>query len=253
MAYRFCSRCSVLRPPDARFCPNCGDEFAKQDAALPEEWDQHPPIQPAKAPSRFLLATMAAFLALAVIAGGLGYFLSHPSTRKGGYPIPPTGTLPTPLPTPTGPVALTYRFVPRSTVVYLVRSRVDGTITYQGGSPHTVHRQIDASIRMTVMAVDPHGVATIRVRVERVSDSLARLDEAHLPRLGAMKVAPDGSILRGSGLGLLASGLPDVWVPGLEQIFPVLPSRPVAPGDHWNFEVAQPFGLRFRITFLRWS
>jgi hypothetical protein len=60
-----------------------------------------------------------------------------------------------------------------------------------------------------------------------------------------MKVAPDGSVLRGSGLGLLASGSPDVWLPGLDQLFPVLPSRPVAPGAVWNFQSIERFAYGF--------
>lgn len=248
MAYPFCLNCSIFRPRGARRCPNCGADFATQDAQLAaQEASGRPQLKQPTRPSGTLVRIFAALLALVLISVGVaGFLASRQNNGSGPYPMPPASPPPAPAPTPTGPVSLAYHFIPRSTVVYRARSRIDGTITYQGGSPHAVHRQVDTTVRMTVIAVDLRGVTTVQVRVEGVgSDSLGRLDDAHRPKLGPMRVAADGRVLRGSGLGVLASGSPDVWVPGLDQTFPVLPSHPAVPGDHWNIQSNQRFGYGF--------
>jgi hypothetical protein len=54
------------------------------------------------------------------------------------------------------------------------------------------------------------------------------------PTFGTLRVAPNGSVLRGSGLGLLNGGPSVAWLPGVEQFLPLFPPAQPAVGGGWS-------------------
>jgi hypothetical protein len=62
-----------------------------------------------------------------------------------------------------------------------------------------------------------------------------------------MRIAKDGSILSGSGLGAIAGGGSPATsnVPGTDQLGPLLPGHDVHPGDRWSktYDSDMPYGM----------
>lgn len=107
--------------------------------------------------------------------------------------------------------------------------------------------EIEAEMGWEVLDVDEEGIATVRVSL---TDMAATMNGQPMPGAPAdfsaeMKIAPDGTVVEDSGLGLAGSASSDTMLPGSGQLTPILPEGEVEPGDTWTKTYTQemPFGM----------
>jgi hypothetical protein len=142
-------------------------------------------------------------------------------------------------------VALALKFTPGQTVRYRVVLTMNGTVARETESfPYQVH--VEETVLWRVESVDAQGIATVDLSVE---DGTVTMNGQSHPSSSAapatvLQVAPDGRILSVQDAGVVPGRGAGTGFPGLDQLTPVLPVRPVSPGSSWSraFDQAYPFG-----------
>ncbi len=150
---------------------------------------------------------------------------------------------------------LRLHFAGGRTLRYQIDLSVAGTTAVPGGSVSPYQAHAIETIAWTVESVDRAGVATVRLTIQ---DASLGVNAAPSPSAGRgasteIRVAPDGRILSAGDPSLLWGGGTGAGVPGLDQIMPPLPRRPVRPGTSWAsaFDQAFPLGrgaMRYSAT-----
>jgi hypothetical protein len=122
------------------------------------------------------------------------------------------------------------------------------------GVDQPLRMTVDQTLALKVLSVDAGGTATVELSLEGATVSTG--GQTHTLPGGPtvrMQIARDGRVLSGGGLSFAASGGSGLALPGMDQLTPLLPDRPVEPGDSWtkDFEVPFPFGkgaIRYTTT-----
>lgn len=180
---------------------------------------------------------MAASVVVALAVGAFGYL----SFNRGG-----------------GGTALALTLSPGQSVTYQVRFTMNGTISIAGQS-QPFSGQMSETVGWKVTSVNA-GVATVHVTLRNVSGQVEgqRIKKSDVPSGVDIKVAADGRVL--SGGDLASAGSNSFGFPGTDQFTPLLPDRPVGPGDTWSksFQQSLPFAdgalsYSTRSTFLRYQ
>lgn len=148
---------------------------------------------------------------------------------------------------PRGPdVALAFDFREGTTYRYRMSMSVDGTVEAPLVEMPMVG-ELSETVAYHVVSVEPDGTATIDVSVEDVEGAFAGQPVPETTDLEVrMRVAPDGGLLEVDGTPVPAA-MQQAWsdptgsggLPGM-QSFPLLPDRPVGPGDEWVKDIDQP-------------
>jgi len=131
------------------------------------------------------------------------------------------------------PVHLALAFEPGTSTVYRVTFGMDAA---PPGSSSSFRMQETADVTWRVRSVDRNGTATVEAEAGRRTLSIGGSPATRtLPVSGwTVRVAADGRVLA-SGVPVLAEGAgPGGGLPGLDQVFPVLPVRDVKPGSTWT-------------------
>jgi len=176
---------------------------------------------------------MAVLLVFVLVAGALGYqfFL-----RGGGGAKP----------------AFALDMAAGQTYTYQMTLGLDGNLRLAGRAIPFKER-FGATMVWNVQSVDASGVATVDVRIsdpratlngQTISGSQFPTGSMH----STMRIAKDGSILSGGGIGGLGGGASSAAasdVPGTDQLTPVLPGHDVQVGATWDktFDADIPYGM----------
>jgi hypothetical protein len=143
-----------------------------------------------------------------------------------------------------GDVALALKFTPGQTVRYRVGLTMDGTATNEAeSSPYRL--DVTETVTWRVRSLDARGIATLDLSVD--GGTVTVNGQAHPASTAApatvLQVAPDGRILSVQDPGVLPGRGAGAGFPGLDQLTPVLPLRPVMPGSSWSRVYDQAFPL----------
>jgi hypothetical protein len=195
-----------------------------------DAWASTPDASPGPARRRRPAAVVAAVLALALVAGG------------GTYAFLRTGSAPTGPPT-----TLLLSFDRGDETRYDIHMTMDGSVDLGAMGEQPLNVDMTQSVGWKVVEVDDEGVATVRISVDGVTGSAngVPLPADAAGRSMTLRVAQDGQIVDGNGLGFGATGSSGFGgFPGMDQVTPILPDHEVAPGDEWDkhFSQAFPFG-----------
>jgi hypothetical protein len=183
----------------------------------------------APAPKRRPLALVIG--ALAVVVAVVAGFLVFRSSGPGGEAR-----------------ALTLAFQEGDSTTYDIHTSMTGTIDADAYGTMPVDMDMTETVTWKITSVDPDGVATVEVTVDSMSGTVNGMA---VPDVGAttppmtMRIAPDGRILTAGGLSFSSSAeTTGGGFPGMDQMTPLLPDHPVAPGDSWTKSFSQdfPFG-----------
>ena len=141
-----------------------------------------------------------------------------------------------------GTTALAFSLSPGSTRRYSLHLKMDGKLTVQKRTlPFTM--DMDETFSWKVESVDSQGVATVDMKVEKISGTVAGQP---IPSTGSLttkiKIAKDGRILTAGQLAP-AGGSSFSQLPGSDQLTPLLPANPVKPGETWAKSFSQAFPL----------
>jgi hypothetical protein len=146
------------------------------------------------------------------------------------------------------PIALA--FAPGQSQTYTTHMTMDGQLSAGEllGGDQPIQMDITQSVTWKVTDVDEQGTATIEVTVNEMSGTMNGVEipaETFATPPMDIQVASDGRVLSAGGLSF--SGLDQTGgasFPGMGQMTPLLPDRPVAPGDTWTKDFSQdiPFG-----------
>jgi hypothetical protein len=91
-----------------------------------------------------------------------------------------------------------------------------------------------------VLAVDTEGVAVVSFVVEEMSGTMNGQALGDLPATSLrIRIAPDGRIIDAGSSGLSAGAGSGIFVPGADQLTPLLPDGPVEVGDTWTTTFTQ--------------
>lgn len=211
------------------------------------------PPPPERGRRRALL--MAAIgLAVALVAGVATFRLVG-----AGSPSTPSGSEGSPGPT----TALAMVFQRGQAVTYEIDMTMDGTMHIEGLGPQDITMVMNETVSWKTVKVNADGVATIRVTVRDVSGVVngVAVPVQDVPQSTTMRITPDGRILMAGGVTFAAmEGSQPSEFPGMGQMTPILPDRPVGPGDTWHRTFSQRFpfaegALRYTTdsTFLRYE
>jgi hypothetical protein len=144
-----------------------------------------------------------------------------------------------------GAVALALRLAPGRTVRYRTSMTMNGSVANESESaPYRL--QVAEVVAWRIRSVDARGIATVDLSVEDGTVTVngrARPSPTAAPA-AVVQVARDGRILAAQDPGLFPGRGAGAGFPGLDQLTPVLPLRPVAPGSSWSrvFDQAFPPG-----------
>ena len=174
---------------------------------------------------------VAAVLALALIAGAGTYLFLR---GRGGAASGPA--------TP-----LTLAFERGDETTYDLHMTMDGSLDMGSAGSQPLKMDVNESVGWRVVKVDKDGTATIRLSVGGVSGAVNGMPVPADAGTGSstLRITPDGRIVDSSGQTLgSTSGSPMGGFPGMDQVTPILPDHPVAPGDSWDKRFSQelPFG-----------
>jgi hypothetical protein len=186
----------------------------RRRAAIPTAWEYGTRGgMPLLRPRRRTLLVLGLVLVLA--AGALGYLVLLSPREASGSPLALSFT--------AGDV---YR--------YRLDMHLEATVSADGA---TVPFDMSAGMVFSwdVLAVDTDGVAVVSFAIEELSGTL---DGQPIPQPSAtavrIRMAPDGRILDGGTSGLAPAAGPGMFVPGADQLTPLLPNHPVKVGDAWT-------------------
>jgi hypothetical protein len=136
---------------------------------------------------------------------------------------------------------LAFKFKVGDRPTYSFREVFTGALL-TGGQTQPVATNLNGAEVLQVTAVDPDGSATID---DQLVDVTGTSNGHALPPLGTqhstVRVATDGRILSGDPSG---GSEAKVALPAADQIYAILPPKPVQPGATWtvDFERPNPFG-----------
>jgi hypothetical protein len=178
------------------------------------------------------LVVGAILAALAVVAGVVGFTVLSGDKESAS----------------ARPLALA--FTPGQSQTYTMHMTMDGQLTAGEllGGDQPLRMDVTQSVTWKVTSVDEQGTATIEVTVNEMSGTLNGTEipaETFATPPIDIQVAADGRVLSAGGMSL--SGLGQTGgasFPGMDQMTPLLPGHPVAPGDTWTKDFSQdiPFG-----------
>lgn len=210
---------------------------------------------PPKRRHRRALMMASIGLAVALVAGVATLRLAGAGSSS--IPSRPDGS---PEPTKT---FLAMAFQRGQQVTYEIDMTMDGTMLIGGFGPQDVRMAMSETVSWKTVKVNADGVATIRVTVRDVSEVVngVSVPVQEVPQSMTMRITPDGRILTAGGVTFATvGGSGPSEFPGMGQMTPILPDRPVGPGDTWhrNFSQRFPFAetaLRYKTdsTFLRYE
>jgi hypothetical protein len=169
----------------------------------------------------------ATLVVVAVVAG----FLVFQSTRSGGEAQ-----------------ALTLAFQPGDSATYDIHTSMTGTIDADAFGTMPIDMDVSQTVGWQITAVDADGVATVEVTTDSMSGAVNGIpvpDTSGTVPPMTMRIAPDGRVLTAGGLSFSSSAqTAGTGFPGMDQMTPLLPDHPVAPGDSWTKDFSQdfPFG-----------
>ncbi len=169
---------------------------------------------------------------------GLGLVLALVAALAGWQVLRPGGEA----------VALAYALAEGQSERYRIEMAVEGTVTAEdlGLPEQPISTELEETLSWTVTDVDDEGVATVRVAVEGVTGT-ANGQPVPADAVGLetqIRLGPDGRVLSAGGLSFASGGDLPGGLPGMDQMTPLLPDHPVAPGDTWEKTFSQevPFG-----------
>lgn len=128
---------------------------------------------------------------------------------------------------------------------YGIQMSMQGTMNVQG-QQQPFNMQMDQNVSWQVESVDGEGTATVAVTTEVVSGQLNGQPAPALPaQTTRIRVAKDGRMLSVGNLALTSPTDFGSFMPGTDQIMPLLPDHPVDVGDSWTkkFDQDLPFGM----------
>ena len=143
------------------------------------------------------------------------------------------------------PTRFALGFAPGQTVHYQAHLEMQATATAGPFSGHPTF-SIDEAFTWRVESESADGTRTVLMTVDHVSAAMNGVS-AHVPTPAptVLRIASNGSMLSPTVIGFdpQGSGVP-VPSPGVGQLFPLLPERPIALGDSWvsSFDQGDPFG-----------
>jgi hypothetical protein len=213
-----------------------------------------PPPPPERGRRRAPLM-VAIGLVVALVAGVATFLLAG-----AGSPSSPPGPEGSAGPTET---SLALAFQRGQAVTYEIDMTMDGTMHIGGLGPQDITMVMNETVSWKTVKVNADGVATIRVTVRDVSGVVngMAVPVQDVPQSATMRITPDGRILTAGGVTFAAvEGSQPSEFPGMGQMTPILPDRPVGPGDTWHRTFSQRFpfaqgALRYTTdsTFLRYE
>jgi hypothetical protein len=165
-------------------------------------------------PRRGFLVLVAASLALVLAAGGLVVFRPEPAgaTLVLGYQVGETET-------------------------YRLTASLESTVELAPGQLTSFLGSVSETIETHVAGVDPQGRATLDIRILEFSGQVdGQAIKAPEKKQFRVVVANDGRIIE-SAAGLAYVSLDGE--PGSAPCLPLLPDKPVNPGDRWEVEHRQ--------------
>jgi hypothetical protein len=143
--------------------------------------------------------------------------------------------------------ALALEFHPGANFRYSLHTTMSGGL--ESSDPRVPSSPLDMNLVTTfswhVVSVDAEGVAAIDYTVESVAGTVngGPVPSAQQSPSTQIKIASDGRVLTAGELSFSTAGSRGTGFPGMDQLAPLLPSKPVKPGDTWTREVSQPFPL----------
>jgi hypothetical protein len=168
---------------------------------------------------------VAGGLVLALIVGATGYLFLRPRAEKPAGPVP---------------AALVLALNEGKHLTYRLDASLLGT--FVAGLRSSTHEQrLRQTLEWEVASRDASGLADVEIRT---SDGRFRMGGRSFrqdPLLLRMQITPDGRVLTGANLGITTGDVGGPGVPGMDQFLPVLPDRPVVPGDTWSTYFEQAF------------
>lgn len=142
---------------------------------------------------------------------------------------------------------LALAFAEGQTTSYRIAMTMDGGIEAGILGDQPMDMEMSETVSWRVTDVDEEGVATVELEVSELDGTVNGVPaptDASEQRM-TFRVAPDGQILSPTGISLGATGGAGFGgFPGMDQMTPILPEHPVAPGDSWDKKFSQkfPFG-----------
>src|SRR5579859_7103954 len=132
--------------------------------------------------------------------------------------------------------AFTTGFKAGETIRYRVHTTVAGSLSL---AAQQLPLSSDQSIteQLQVKSVDRSGVATVQLSVVDLVQQATGAGGTATPPPVTLRIGPDGRIRSGAAAQL---GGPIPSIPGSDQLTPLLPSRPVKPGDGWDEKYSRP-------------
>lgn len=131
--------------------------------------------------------------------------------------------------------AFTTGFKAGETITYRLHTAVAGSLTL-GAQQLPLSSDQTITEKLEVKSVDRSGAAVVEVGVvDPVQQATGAAGTAAPP--ATLHIASDGRITSGAAAQL---GGPIPSIPGSDQLTPLLPARPVKPGDRWDQEYARP-------------
>ncbi|HVD00804.1 MAG TPA: hypothetical protein VNG93_06615 [Candidatus Dormibacteraeota bacterium] len=132
--------------------------------------------------------------------------------------------------------AFTTGFKAGETIRYRVHTVVSGSLSLNSqqlplSSDQTVTEQL------TVKSVDRSGTASVELGVVDLIQQATGAAGSAAPQPAVLQIGSDGRIRAGAAVQL---GGPIPSIPGSDQLTPLLPGRPVAPGDSWTQKYSRP-------------
>ena len=174
---------------------------------------------------------LAIIVVLALVVAGLGYMFLG---RGGGASSP----------------AFALDLSAGQTYTYQMTLAMNAQASVNGRTV-PVQEQMGATMKWDVQSVDAQGIATVSVDL---SNFAAKVNGRSVPTASiskkdthfTMRIAKDGTILSGGGLGMLGgSNAATSNLPGADQLTPLLPGHNVQPGATWTKSYRQtlPYGM----------
>jgi hypothetical protein len=185
----------------------------------------------AKQPRRHIRPTDALALGLIVLLVAAGLYLVTHGPRKSH-------------PSPAVKASLRLALTNDQTLRYRFHMVVESSARVGGGAVVSNEDLLGTS-SWHVDSVDSRGVAAVTVTMSDVSHTVNGKTYPQPTQTLHLQIASDGRVLAEAGFGT-TSGRTDAGpgFPGMDQLLPLLPGRPVAVGDIWrrSFDQTNPLG-----------
>jgi hypothetical protein len=154
-------------------------------------------------------------LVMALVGGALAYLFVFSGREAAGSP-------------------LALSFAEGDVFRYRVDMMMEATAS-SGGETAPLDMSVGMVFSWDVLAVDTEGVAVVSFVIEEMSGTLNGQALGELPATTLrIRIAPDGRIIDAGSSGLSAGAGSGIFVPGTDQLTPLLPNGPVEVGDTWT-------------------